>query len=178
MTTDPAASKGASMSVRDVAKAAYDASQSDRVDAARAAMVALLGDPNAEFSTMPLGEVHAPPEVDYTLAIFADDDSDVHLGVQQAPDSTEWAVWLVKKGGDGEWSMLGEQVQSLEHLYVLIETWLPAQGTTYPEWIQPTGSTDAYALGDRVTHNGKMWESLVNANVWEPGVSQWREVVA
>jgi len=45
-----------------------------------------------------------------------------------------------------------------------------------PEWRQPTGAHDAYAKGDQVTHNGQVWESLVNANVWEPGVYGWRLV--
>ena len=36
-------------------------------------------------------------------------------------------------------------------------------------WVQPLGGHDAYALGAIVTHNGKTWESLVAANVWEPG---------
>lgn len=40
--------------------------------------------------------------------------------------------------------------------------------TGYPEWVQPLGSTDAYALGDIVSHNGKLWKSLVTDNVWEP----------
>lgn len=48
-----------------------------------------------------------------------------------------------------------------------------------PEWVQP-GSTNGYATGDKVTHNGKTWESLVDNNVWEPGVtgteSLWREI--
>lgn len=37
-----------------------------------------------------------------------------------------------------------------------------------PEWIQPTGSTDAYMKGNKVKHNGFIWESLINNNVWEP----------
>lgn len=45
-------------------------------------------------------------------------------------------------------------------------------------WTQPTGAHDAYALGATVTHGGKTWESLTPANVWAPGVSGWREVVA
>ena len=49
-----------------------------------------------------------------------------------------------------------------------------------PEWEQPS-STNPYAKGDRVTHNGKTWESPVDNNVWEPGVigteSLWKEVV-
>lgn len=42
-----------------------------------------------------------------------------------------------------------------------------------PAWIAPTGAHDAYALGARVTHNGQVWESTVNNNVWEPGVFGW-----
>lgn len=44
------------------------------------------------------------------------------------------------------------------------------------EWIQPTGAHDAYALGVKVKHNGKTWESTVDANVWEPGVYGWVEI--
>lgn len=46
----------------------------------------------------------------------------------------------------------------------------------YPDWVQPTGSTDAYSLGAKVSHNGKRWTSDVAANVWEPGVYGWTEV--
>lgn len=44
-----------------------------------------------------------------------------------------------------------------------------------PEWEQPD-STNPYSKGDKVTHNGKTWESLVDNNVWEPGVYGWTEV--
>lgn len=48
------------------------------------------------------------------------------------------------------------------------------------EWEQP-GSTNGYSKGDKVTHNGKTWESLADNNVWEPGAigteSLWKEVV-
>lgn len=48
-----------------------------------------------------------------------------------------------------------------------------------PEWEQPE-STNPYSKGDRVTHNGKTWESLVDNNVWEPGAvgteALWHEV--
>lgn len=37
-----------------------------------------------------------------------------------------------------------------------------------PEWKQPTGGHDAYKMGDRVTHNGKVYESTINGNVWAP----------
>ena len=48
-----------------------------------------------------------------------------------------------------------------------------------PEWEHP-GSTNGYSKGDKVTHNGKTWESLADNNVWEPGAigteSLWKEV--
>ena len=45
-------------------------------------------------------------------------------------------------------------------------------------WIQPLGAHDSYPLGRTVAHNGKTWENITPANVWEPGVSGWREVVS
>ena len=47
-----------------------------------------------------------------------------------------------------------------------------------PDWEQP-GSTNGYKKGDKVKHNSKVWESLVDNNVWEPGAvgtdSVWKE---
>ena len=45
-------------------------------------------------------------------------------------------------------------------------------------WVQPTGATNAYPEGWTVEHDGRTWVSLTPANVFEPGVSGWREVVA
>lgn len=53
---------------------------------------------------------------------------------------------------------------------------LPGQeDTEIGEWEQPD-STNPYMAGDRVTHNGKTWESDVDNNVWEPGVYGWSEI--
>ena len=46
----------------------------------------------------------------------------------------------------------------------------------YPEWRQPTGAHDAYAKGDKVSHNEKHWISEVDGNVWTPGTYGWSEV--
>jgi len=50
---------------------------------------------------------------------------------------------------------------------------LETSGEEYPEWVQPTGAHDAYALGAIVTHNGQLWISTVDSNVWEPSVYGW-----
>lgn len=39
-----------------------------------------------------------------------------------------------------------------------------------PEWEQPT-STNPYMRGDKVRHVGKIWVSLIDNNVWEPGTT-------
>lgn len=44
------------------------------------------------------------------------------------------------------------------------------------EWVQPTSVVGAYPRGWTVTHGGKTWTSLTSANVWEPGVANWREI--
>ena len=48
-----------------------------------------------------------------------------------------------------------------------------------PDWIQPD-STNAYSIGDKVRHLNKIWQSLIDNNVWEPGVvgseSLWTEI--
>lgn len=35
-------------------------------------------------------------------------------------------------------------------------------------WVQPTGSSDAYGIGDLVTFEGAVWESTITGNVWSP----------
>lgn len=42
-----------------------------------------------------------------------------------------------------------------------------------PMWTQPLGATDAYKKGDVVSHNGQLYVSTVDANVWEPGIYGW-----
>ena len=47
-----------------------------------------------------------------------------------------------------------------------------------PEWEQPE-STNPYMKGDKVTHNGFTWESLIDNNVWEPSdalSTLWKKV--
>lgn len=55
--------------------------------------------------------------------------------------------------------------------------WVEVSLDEFPEWKQPAGAHDAYAKGDKVKHNDKKWESTADANVWEPGVYGWSEIV-
>lgn len=55
---------------------------------------------------------------------------------------------------------------------------MEAAHTDGETWTAPTGAHDTYALGVTVKHAGKTWVNLNPANVWQPGVTGWREVVA
>ena len=86
---------------------------------------------------------------------------------------------------------VGDRVQHESKLYSCIqahtsqESWQPSLTPAlwnlvsieeWPEWVQPAGAHDAYAKDDRVLHNGKKWISIVDNNVWEPGVYGWNEI--
>ena len=98
-----------------------------------------------------------------------------------------------KWSGDGVQYTAGQRVQDDGVLYTVLQAhtsqpdWKPAAApslfakvlipdpTVIPEWEQPE-STNPYAKGDKVKHNGKTWVSDIDGNVWEPGVYGWTEV--
>ncbi len=53
--------------------------------------------------------------------------------------------------------------------------WVVVSLDEWPEWVQPTGSHDAYNQGDKVSHLEKHWVSDIDANVYEPSVYGWSE---
>lgn len=55
--------------------------------------------------------------------------------------------------------------------------WVIVSVEEWPEWIQPTGAHDAYDKDAKVSHNGKHWKSTMDANVYEPGVYGWDEII-
>lgn len=94
--------------------------------------------------------------------------------------------------GDGVQYETGDRVQYDGKAYKVLQThtsqtaWDPVSAVslfaeilipdpeTIPEWKQPE-STNPYMRGDKVRHNGKVWISDVDNNVWEPGVYGWTE---
>ena len=100
-----------------------------------------------------------------------------------------------KWSGDSVQYTAGQRVQDDGILYTVLQAhtsqpdWKPAAApslfakvlipdpTVIPEWEQPE-STNPYAKGDKVTHNGMTWVSDIDGNVWEPGVYGWTEVAA
>jgi hypothetical protein len=100
---------------------------------------------------------------------------------------------FVEKWQSGKEYVVGKRLEYNGTIYKVLqahtsqETWTPPDApslfakvlipdsSTVPEWEQPD-STNPYAKGDKVTHNGKTWISTADGNVWEPGVYGWEEV--
>ncbi|MCA1799829.1 MAG: hypothetical protein LC650_00860 [Actinobacteria bacterium] len=94
----------------------------------------------------------------------------------------EW----VQPGGDVPAYSKGDVVQHNRAVWISStddNVWVPGESGWHaygedPEegpfaWVAPTGAHDSYQQGDQVTHNGQTWQSEINDNVWEPGVSGW-----
>jgi len=52
------------------------------------------------------------------------------------------------------------------HTHTHFQRVIEDSGDKYPEW---TPAPPWYFAGDRVSHVGRSWESVVNNNHWEPG---------
>lgn len=55
---------------------------------------------------------------------------------------------------------------------------LPGQDGEIGEWVQPD-STNPYMRGDRVRFEGRIYESLIDNNIWSPAAypAGWMEIV-
>lgn len=54
--------------------------------------------------------------------------------------------------------------------------WTRVSIDEFPEWVQPTGTQDAYMINDKVSHNDKHWICTYDYNVYEPGIYGWDEI--
>ena len=108
------------------------------------------------------------------LASAWTDDADALEIIDLFPVWTAWKDYIV-----------GERVQYNSKLYKCIQAhtsqpdwapdltpalWVVVSIEEWPEWVQPTGSADAYNTGDKVTYKGIHYISLIDANVWAPDV--------
>lgn len=117
----------------------------------------------------------------------------IETAAQTLPTETALeAVCLHPAWASGKEYSVGIKVQHGGVLYRCLtahtaqEAWIPdaspslwakvllEDGMILP-WQQPD-STNPYMKGDKVTHNGSVWVSDVDNNVWEPGVYGWTEV--
>ena len=53
--------------------------------------------------------------------------------------------------------------------------WVKVSLDEYPEWVQPTGTHNAYNIGDKVTYNGQHYVCTADGNIYAPDVYGWEE---
>lgn len=118
----------------------------------------------------------------------------IEVASQSLPDEDALqAVELFPKWSDSAEYFTDDRVRYDGTLYKCLQdhtaqpAWNPADAVSlwvrvddpsieFPDWIQPTGSTDAYPMGAKVSYAGKHWISTVDSNVWTPGTFGWDEV--
>ncbi len=110
-------------------------------------------------------------------------DADALDGVELFPRWSDSAVYAV-----------GDRVAYESTLYKCLtahtaqSTWTPDVSPSlwvrvdnpaeeWPEWVQPISSAEAYPMNAKVSHNEQHWVSIVDNNVWEPGVYGWTGVM-
>lgn len=137
--------------------------------------------------------VQAALELRKALQIFLatlDADTDVEKIMSVATVFPAYKVGQVYKAKDifsyGENAVGDPQLYQVLQDHTASEEWTPDTAVSlykkvgvtedgYPEWVQPLGASDAYNTGDIVSHNGVLYESAADGNVWEPGVYGWVE---
>ena len=109
--------------------------------------------------------------------------------------ATIYDPWAVGKAySPGEFVTYGENSVGDPQLYKVVQAhtsqadWTPdvaaalftaigLDAAGYPVWSQPTGAQDAYNKGDIVDYHGKLYQSLMDGNVYAPEVypAGWTE---
>lgn len=118
----------------------------------------------------------------------------VHLTDEEASE----IVFAMPKWVPDRGYSIGDRVRYGEHIYKVLQAhtsqadWLPSitpslyarilpgqdgSGEDIGDWEQPD-STNPYMTGDKVRFDGKIYESLIDNNIWSPAdyPAGWREV--
>ena len=94
----------------------------------------------------------------------------------QLPDTEFWDVHMAVLN-EAKRRRLRQEAPAKQELLNLEV--LNAEGiVSGSEWRQPLGGHDAYPVGFQVLRNGILYENLVSANVWEPGIDPmcWKDL--
>ena len=110
---------------------------------------------------------HAPEDVPALLLVYREGTTGalewvanerVEVGTQRTYAGKTWRA-LQAHTAQADWTP-----PATPNLWRVVES----EPETPPAWVQPTGAHDAYNIGDRVTFEGNIYESLIDANVWSP----------
>ena len=140
---------------------------------------------------MPLTQVSERIETMYlTGRISGEERSELtelmHAKADPANETGDWKAMY--EALTAKYKELETRMEAIERALGVYDGDTPEDGegeaSIYPEWEMWDGVSAGYQKGDIVSHNGKVWENMLEgmANVWEPGAAgvderYWREVV-
>lgn len=102
----------------------------------------------------------------------------------------EWEKQIGNPLGAGEYVQYNDKLYKVLQAHTVQETWTPTNapslfaevlvdptGETILDWQQPD-STNPYMTGDKVKFEGKIYQSLIDNNVWSPVdyPAGWKEI--
>lgn len=153
----------------------------------------IISNPSAEQIAEAGWQVYVPPVVPPTPKTEPDYDELMNAVKTMLASETEeltdeealevaalFPTWASKLG---QAVTVGERLWYNEKLYKVIQAhttqsdWTPDVAVSlyteisiveWPEWVQPTGSHDAYMIGDKVTFEGNHYVSLIDYNTYSP----------
>ena len=97
-----------------------------------------------------------------------------------------WASKIGTQANQGERLWYGGKLYKVVQQHTVQADWTPDTAVSlfvevsieeWPEWVQPTGTQDAYMTGDKVTFEGTHYVSLIDNNAWSPAAypQGWEE---
>ena len=130
-----------------------------------------------KLAVMSLGvEVELTPEDTERVAIVAE--------LPPIADGVKWRAGLNLAEGtiieheSKNYQVLQGHISQAEWSPPVVPALFKAIASDYAEWTQPQGAHDAYMKGDKVSYNGKKYESAIDYNVYSPEAypAGWKEV--
>lgn len=105
------------MTTTSLRQEALDAWAGVHTDAARTALVGLIGDPAGTVTALTVEHQDIGP----TFALTCFTDGDLHLGVQVYTDGREPLIGFVELGGDGKWTFV-RKILDLPQMGQVVDT--------------------------------------------------------
>ena len=152
-----------------------------------------VSNPSVELLTSEGWLQYIPPEVVPTPQTEPDYEQVLQAVKRMLASSTEnlsdeealevaalYPTWSSKMGQEvsvGERLWYDEKLYKVVQAHTVQDDWTPDTAVSlftevtieeWPDFVQPTGSTDAYMTGDKVTFEGVHYVSLIDNNVWSP----------
>ena len=135
----------------------------------------LSNDTDADGDTLSITSVNTPQNGTSSIQ-----GSSVNYTPNANFSGTDSFTYTVNDGNDGsDTATVTISVrENNTETYTITASVIGSGGSNYPEFVQPMAGDPLYMTGNKVTFNGKAYESLINNNSWSPTAYPrgWKEI--